>query len=74
MSTPTASGIRAALLGMAVNGTLAVVKLAAGIIGNSYALIADAIESSLDIFSSIILWRGLRITMQRVQMNLCRNR
>ncbi len=64
MSTSNAPGIRAALLGMAVNGALAAVKLTAGIFGNSYALIADAVESSLDIFSSIILWRGLRITAQ----------
>ncbi len=55
-------GIRAALLGLAVNGLLATVKLVAGIVGNSYALIADAVESSLDIFSSLIVWRGLRLT------------
>jgi cation diffusion facilitator family transporter len=38
------------------------VKLIAGILGNSYALIADAMESSTDIFSSVIVWRGLQIT------------
>lgn len=58
----TSRGIRAALFGLLVNATLATVKLVGGIIGNSYALIADAVESSLDIFSSLIVWSGLRIT------------
>ena len=34
----------------------------AGILGHSYALVADAIESSTDIFSSLIVWGGLRVT------------
>ncbi|MFO0948195.1 MAG: cation diffusion facilitator family transporter [Planctomycetota bacterium] len=55
-------GIRAAQMGLLVNTGLVVIKLLAGILGNSYALIADALESSLDIFSSLIVWRGLRIT------------
>ncbi|MFO0897421.1 MAG: cation diffusion facilitator family transporter [Pirellulales bacterium] len=55
-------GIRAALLGLAVNFALVATKLVGGIVGNSYALIADAIESTLDIFSSIVVWHGLRIT------------
>jgi cation diffusion facilitator family transporter len=40
---------------------LALTKGAAGYWGNSYALIADAIESTSDIFSSLILWAGLRM-------------
>lgn len=55
-------GIRAALQGLLVNAFLTGVKLVAGIVGNSYALIADAVESGLDIFSSLIVWRGLRVT------------
>ena len=51
--------LRATFLGMAVNVTFAVVKLAAGVVGHSHALIADAVESFADIFSSIIVWRGL---------------
>ena len=46
---------------MATNATLACVKLAAGILGHSYALIADATESFADIASSIIVWRGVVI-------------
>jgi divalent metal cation (Fe/Co/Zn/Cd) transporter len=55
-------GIRAAQFGLLVNAGLVVVKLLAGIIGNTYALVADAVESSTDIFSSLIVWRGLRVT------------
>jgi len=46
---------------MLVNMTLAVVKFVAGVLGNSYALIADAVESTADILSSAIVWGGLRI-------------
>lgn len=55
-------GMRAALLGLVVNAVLVVVKLLTGIAGHSYALIADAIESSTDIFSSLVVWGGLRLT------------
>ncbi len=54
--------MRAALTGLCVNSVLFVVKLLAGILGHSYALVADAIESSTDIFSSLIVWGGLRVT------------
>src|SRR5215510_14427407 len=55
------SPLRMSLFGIIVNTLLAVVKVIAGILGNSYALIADGIESTLDIFSSLLLWGGLRI-------------
>src|SRR5579863_1952296 len=54
-------GIRAAQWGILVNALLAVTKLLAGVIGNSYALVADAVESAIDIFSSLIVMRGLQI-------------
>ena len=57
-----ALGIRAAQLGLLVNAALAVVKVLAGLLGNSYALIADGVESGADIFSSLIVWRGLKIS------------
>lgn len=55
---------RVALLGIAVNAVLACVKLAAGIVGNSFALIADAIESIGDIAGSMVVWGGLRYGAQ----------
>jgi cation diffusion facilitator family transporter len=54
------SGTRIALLGACANVLLALSKVLAGILGNSYALIADGIESTLDIFGSLVVWAGLR--------------
>ena len=51
--------LRATFLGLAVNVLLTVAKFTAGILGRSQALIADAVESLADIFSSLIVWRGL---------------
>ena len=51
--------LRATFLGLAANVALTVVKFLAGVFGHSQALIADAVESLADIFSSIIVWRGL---------------
>ena len=55
------TGARLALLGMIVNVAFAVVKIAAGVFGNAYALIADGIESALDVAGSIVIWAGLRL-------------
>lgn len=61
MTGGTTRGIRMAQAGLLINVVLVVVKLIAGIVGNTYALIADAIESSTDVFSSLIVWAGLSI-------------
>lgn len=61
MPDPQHRGVRTAQLGLLVNTVLAGIKLVAGILGSSGALIADAIESIADIFSSIVVWGGLRI-------------
>lgn len=55
-------GVRAAQAGLLANLALAMVKLLTGIAGNSYALIADAVESTADVFSSLVVWGGLRIS------------
>jgi cation diffusion facilitator family transporter len=54
------SGPRLALIGMMVNVVLAAAKVSAGLLGNSYVLIADGIESTLDIAGSIVIWGGLK--------------
>jgi cation diffusion facilitator family transporter len=54
--------MQAAQTGLFVNIVLVIVKLVAGIAGHSGALVADAVESFADIFSSLIVWGGLRIT------------
>jgi cation diffusion facilitator family transporter len=57
-----ARGERAAQAGVVANLSLALVKFITGVLGHSYALIADAIESAADVFSSLIVWGGLRIS------------
>ena len=52
---------RAAQLGVVVNVLLASAKLVAGVLGHSYALVADAAESAFDLFGSLAVWTGVRI-------------
>lgn len=59
MSQPR--GVRLAQLGMVVNGLLALAKLVAGLVGNSYALVADAVESFADLFSGLVVWSGVQV-------------
>src|SRR5678815_1335744 len=54
------TGARVALAGMVVNIVLAIAKFTAGFIGNSYVLIADGIESVLDVAGSAVIWGGLK--------------
>jgi cation diffusion facilitator family transporter len=56
--------LRATFIGMATNAVLSAVKLAAGIFGHSHALVADAIESFADVFSSVIVWRGVVVAAE----------
>lgn len=48
---------------------LAVIKWLAGFFGNSYALIADAIESTTDIFSSALVLFGLKYSNKPADKN-----
>ena len=52
-------GLRVILVGLTANAVLAVGKLVAGIVGHSNALVADAVESFADIFSTLVVWRGV---------------
>jgi len=60
----SARGVRVAVAGLFINGALAIVKLVTGLLGHSYALVADAVESMADIFGSMVVWGGLRIAQQ----------
>ena len=63
------TAVRTAMLGILVNGTLATAKFIGGILGNSYALIADAVESMTDNFSSFVVRRGLSVAIQPPDSN-----
>ncbi|HTL68425.1 MAG TPA: cation diffusion facilitator family transporter [Lacunisphaera sp.] len=52
---------RLVLRGLALNMVLAAVKFAGGVFGHTYALIADAAESMLDVLSSLLVWAGFRV-------------
>lgn len=51
------------------NASLALIKGLAGFFGNSYALIADAIESTTDIFSSLLVLVGLKYAKRPADKN-----
>ena len=53
------TGARVALLGLVINVVLASAKIVAGVVGHAYVLIADGIESALDVGGSIVIWGGL---------------
>lgn len=57
---------KVSLLSIVVNFLLALSKLAAGILINSVALIAEAIHSTLDIFSSFITFLGIKVAKKPV--------
>lgn len=54
------TAIKTTYFSIASNTVLALVKGLAGIFGNSYALIADAIESTTDIFTSLLVLLGFK--------------
>ena len=60
----TERSLRATFLGIGVNVLLAAGKLAGGLAGHSHALVADAMESLADIFSSLIVWRAVVVAAE----------
>lgn len=60
MKSPEKAAIRTTYFSMLGNVLLALIKGLAGFFGNSYALIADAIESTTDIFASGIVLIGIK--------------
>lgn len=61
--------IRTTYFSIAGNAALALLKWLAGYFGNSYALIADAIESTTDIFSSFLVLLGLKYAKRPADKN-----
>ncbi len=67
--TATQTAKRASVFSIVSNVFLAAIKWTAGYFGNSYALIADAIESTTDIFSSLAVWAGIKIASKPADHN-----
>jgi len=55
------TGARVALFGMIVNFIFATAKILGGFFGNAYVLIADGIESGMDVAGSFVIWGGLKV-------------
>ncbi len=63
------TAIRTSVFSIFSNAALALIKGVTGVLGNSYALIADAIESSADVFSSILVLIGLKYSTKPADEN-----
>lgn len=61
--------IKATYFSILGNTVLAILKWFAGFFGNSYALIADAIESTADIFSSFLVLFGIKYSNRPADEN-----
>lgn len=59
--TRTQRQIKVTQTGLWINGFLAIGKLVAGLLGHSHAMVADAVESFADLFSSLLVWRGFLV-------------
>lgn len=63
------TAVKATYFSIIGNTCLAIIKGIAGFFGNSYALIADAIESTTDIFSSILVLFGIKYSNKPADEN-----
>ena len=63
------AAIRTTYISIIGNTLLALIKGFAGVFGNSYALVADAIESTTDIFSSLLVLFGLKYAKRPADEN-----
>jgi cation diffusion facilitator family transporter len=63
------TAIKATYFSIISNTSLAIIKGLAGFFGNSYALIADAIESTTDIFASFLVLFGIKYSNRPADEN-----
>ncbi|QTV06993.1 cation diffusion facilitator family transporter [Faecalibacter bovis] len=69
MSKNSEKAINASIFSILGNASLAAIKFLGGYFGNSYALIADGIESTTDVFSSILVFLGLKYSSRPADDN-----
>lgn len=63
------TAIKATYFSIIGNTSLALIKGLAGLFGNSYALVADAIESTTDIFASFLVLFGIKYSNRPADEN-----
>lgn len=68
-STNNKAAVKASYFSILGNSLLAIIKGVTGIFGNSYALIADAIESTTDVFASLLVLFGLKYSARPADEN-----
>lgn len=61
--------VKSIYLSLVANALLAILKGLVGFFGNSYALIADAIESTSDVFSSLLALVGMKVATKPADDN-----
>lgn len=69
MKTNNQKAINTIYISIIGNALLAIAKGITGVFGNSYALIADAIESTTDVFSSVLVLFGLKYATKPADKN-----
>ena len=69
MLTHRQEAIRTSVISIFGNASLAIIKGLTGYFGHSYALIADAIESTTDVFASILVLLGLHYSTRPADEN-----
>ncbi len=57
-------GMKSAVMGMGVNLGLGAAKCSAGLLGHSFALVADGVESLTDVLSGLVVYIGLKIAVK----------
>lgn len=61
--------VKVSIVTLGVNAVLVVFKTLAGIFGNSYALISDAVHSASDVFSTVIVLIGVKLAAKKADKN-----
>jgi len=64
LQTAADRGVESTLLGIFVNPGLALIKCSAGLLGDSFALVADGLESITDVLSGLVVYFGLKIAVK----------
>lgn len=59
------AGMKVSFISLISNSLLSIFKLLAGLIGKSYAMVADAVHSFSDVFTTIIVMIGFKISSKK---------
>ena len=65
----SAKVIKTTIISIVANVVLCSIKGIAGVVGNSYALVADAIESLTDVFTSVLVLLGAKYAQRPADDN-----